>query len=73
MNTLTNAYQWLMAHPWALASATTGCYHVGSAFIGALQMPDEHSSDWYKFFFAFANRLAANYSRAQASKDINAK
>jgi hypothetical protein len=67
MEGLTAIYQWLMAHPWILASVTTGSYHVASAFVGSLEMPDATSGKFYRFFFAFANRLAANYARASAS------
>ncbi len=63
-------YSWLMIHPWILASITTGLYHVGSAFVGSLEMPDATSSKWYRFLFRFANTLAANYARASAEKAI---
>lgn len=42
-------------------------YHVGSAFVGSLPMPDTSSGTFYRFFFTFTNALAANYSRAKAS------
>lgn len=61
------AYQWFMAHPWMLAGLTTFGYHVGSAFVGALPMPDTSSGKFYRFCFAFFNALAANYARAKAS------
>ena len=43
------------------------CYYVMSAFIGALQMPDNTSGTFYRFFFKFVNSLAANFARASAS------
>jgi hypothetical protein len=44
-----------------------GLYYVMSAFVGALSMPDNTSSGFYRFFFKFVNSLAANFSRASAS------
>ncbi len=67
---MTSDYNWLMIHPWILATITTGLYHIGSAFVGALEMPDTTSSKWYRFFFRFTNTLAANYARASAEKQI---
>ena len=63
-------YQWLRAHPEILASVTLGIYHIASAFVGSLEMPDATSGKLYRFFFAFANRIAANYSRASASGNV---
>ena len=68
MHTLVIAYTWLRAHPEIYASLTLGLYHVGSAFVGSLEMPTPASTPLYRFLFAFTNRLAANYSRASASK-----
>ena len=62
--------QWFTAHPAALSGLTLGIYHIASAFVGSLEMPDATSSKGYRFFFAFANRLAANYSRAGAVKPV---
>ncbi len=67
MQTIDAAYRWLLAHPWAMSALTVGCYHIGSAFVGSLEMPDTQSSKLYRFFFAFTNALAANYSRSKAS------
>lgn len=60
-------YSWLLAHPVWMSSITLGLYHAASAFVGSLEMPDATSGKFYRFFFAFANRLAANYSRASAA------
>lgn len=73
MKLMNEAYLWLMAHPVVMTSITLGIYHAASAFVGALEMPDASSGKWYRFFFAFTNRLAANYSRASASKDAASK
>lgn len=61
------AYQWLVLHPGAVAGLTGLAYHILSAFIGSLEMPDTTSGKFYRFFFRFTNMLAANYFRAQAS------
>jgi hypothetical protein len=66
---LVTIYTWLRAHPEVMSGLTLGLYHVASAFVGSLEMPNQASSGFYRFFFAFANRLAANYSRAGAAKD----
>lgn len=60
-------YGWLRAHPEIYSAITLGLYHAGSAFVGSLEMPTATSSAWYRFLFAFTNRLAANYSRASAA------
>ena len=67
MALLVQGYQWLRSHPEIMSGITLGVYHVASAFVGSLEMPDASSSKFYRFFFAFANRIAANYSRASAS------
>lgn len=67
MHSIAVGYQWLRLHPEILSAVTLGIYHVGSAFVGSLEMPTATSSAWYRFIFAFTNRLAANYSRAAAS------
>ena len=41
--------------------------YVWSAFISALPAPTAQSGPWYRFFFSFANYLAANISRAKNS------
>lgn len=66
---MNGIYQWFMSHPAALSALTLGIYHVVSAFVDTLIMPTQASSDLYRFFFAFVNRLAANYARAGAAKD----
>lgn len=61
--------QWISAH-WITITAictTLGSYHIVSAFVDTLPMPDTSSSKFYRWLFAFTNRLAANYSRASAS------
>jgi len=50
-----------------VSAGTALGYHVLSAFIGSLEMPDNTSGKFYRFFFNFANAIAANYSRAKAS------
>lgn len=67
---MNGMYQWFLSHPAAMSAATLAVYHVVSAFVGSLEMPDATSSKLYKFFFAFANRLAANYARAGAAKAV---
>lgn len=53
------------AHPTALA---LGAYYVMSAAIGSLPMPDTSSHVFYRWFFSFANTLAANVTRAFANR-----
>lgn len=67
MQTIANSYAWLLAHPVAMTSLTLAAYHVASAFVGSLEMPDSSSGKFYRFFFAFTNALAANYARSKAS------
>lgn len=69
MQTIQAIYQWFLAHPAIMTTATLGAYHVASAFVGSLEMPDATSGKFYRFFFKFTNRIAANYSRAKASTD----
>jgi hypothetical protein len=59
-----NAMAWIQAHPTA---CSLFAYHLGAAFVGSLEMPDNTSGKFYRWFFRFTNRLAANYARAQAS------
>jgi hypothetical protein len=47
--------------------ATLASYHVGSAFVDTLPMPNTKSTQFYRFAFAFCNRIAANYNRAKAA------
>jgi hypothetical protein len=63
-------YQWLEVHPAIMSALSVGVYHIASAFVGSLEMPDATSGKFYRFFFAFANRIAANYSRASASTGV---
>jgi hypothetical protein len=63
-------WTYLHTHPTAMTAATLFGYHVLSAFIGSLPMPDAKSSNLYRFFFNFSNVLAANYSRARASSGV---
>ena len=63
-NILVSIWQWILAHP---TSMSLGGFYVMSAFIGALQMPDNTSGSFYRFFFKFVNGIAANFSRAGAS------
>ncbi|HEV1286553.1 MAG TPA: hypothetical protein VNU44_14625 [Bryobacteraceae bacterium] len=60
---------WIAAHWTTIAAvgAVLGSYHVGSAFVDTLPMPTTASSQFYRWLFAFSNRLAANYSRAKAA------
>lgn len=57
---------WIQAHP---TSVSLAAYHLGAAFVGSLEMPDATSGKFYRFFFSFVNRLAANYSRAGAASN----
>jgi hypothetical protein len=51
----------------AAAVATLSTYHIGSAFVDTLPMPNTKSTQFYRFAFAFLNRIAANYNRAKAA------
>jgi hypothetical protein len=48
-------------HPYI---STLVSYYFVSAFIGALPAPTSASSQFYRFFFSFANALGANVLRA---------
>ena len=61
---LTTIIDWIKMHH---TVTTMACYYVMAAFIGSLQMPDNTSGSFYRFFFKFVNSLAANFSRAGAS------
>jgi hypothetical protein len=45
-----------------------GLYHVLSAAVSSLEAPDPDSGKFYRWFFSFSNKLAANYSRAGVEK-----
>ena len=62
MNALIAAYH---SHP---ALWTLGAYYVMSAAVGAMPMPDAQSGKGYQFLFGFANAVAANVTRALASR-----
>jgi hypothetical protein len=61
---ISNVYAWVMAHT---TTSVFGAYYIISAFVGSLQMPDNTTGWFYRFFFKFVNALAANFSRAAAS------
>lgn len=65
---LSELIKWLYAHPVQMSALSLFAYHAGAAFVGSLEMPDENSGKFYRFFFRFVNRLAANYQRAGAAK-----
>ena len=52
-------------HPTAFV---LGLYYVVSAAVGSLPMPDANSHIFYRWFFQFSNTVAANVTRAYASK-----
>jgi len=58
-----NSY--LAQHPYLVGSALTfiGKYVI-DAFISSLEAPTASSGPFYRFFFKFANKVAANWSRA---------
>ena len=62
MKTFIALYQ---AHP---ALVTLAGYYVMSAAIGSLPSPDAASHKFYRWFFQFANTLAANVARAMSSR-----
>jgi hypothetical protein len=60
----------LVESHWAvfLAIGTSlSSYHIISAFVDTLPMPNLKSTQFYRFCFAFLNRIAANYNRASAA------
>ena len=66
---MSKLYQFVVAH-WPVivaAGVTLSSYHIGSAFVDTLPMPNTASTQVYRWFFAFANRMAANYNRAKAA------
>ena len=54
-----------IAHP---ALISLGFYYVCSAAIGSMPMPDAQSGKGYRWLFGFLNTLAANVTRALASR-----
>lgn len=62
---MNNLLALIRAHPTLVAF---GVYYVLSAAIGSLPMPDATSGKGYRWFFGFANTLAANVTRALASR-----
>ena len=62
---MTGILAFLKLHPTA---ASLVAYYVMSAAIGSLPMPDANSHVFYRWVFSFANTLAANVTRAFASK-----
>lgn len=62
---MTSAWTFIAAHQTIAALAA---WYVTSAAVGSLPMPDTNSSKFYRWFFQFSNTLAANISRAWASK-----
>jgi len=65
---MTALVNWFLAHPIYMSGASVALYHGLSAAIGALEMPDATSGKFYRWFFRFANSVAANYSRSGAAK-----
>jgi hypothetical protein len=62
---MTGLITFIKLHPTAFV---LGLYYFVSAFVGSLPMPGADSSMFYRFFFQFANTLAANVMRAYSSK-----
>jgi len=62
---MTSLITFLKLHP---TTVTLAVYYVTSAAVGSLPMPDASSHKFYRWFFQFANTLAANVTRAYASK-----
>lgn len=67
MQIITEIYGWIVSHG---VISSLAAYHLSSAFVGSLEMPDATSGKFYKFFFRFANTIAANYSRSSAAKTV---
>lgn len=65
-----NAIMAWFQNPLHASVITVFAYHAYSAFIDSLDAPDAQSSKFYRFMFRFVNRLAANYSKAGASKNV---
>ena len=68
---LAQLMQYISQHPVQWAGIVAAAYHVLSAAIGSLEMPDASSGKFYRWFFRFTNQVAANYGRASAEKRIN--
>ena len=62
---MTSLITFLKLHP---TMVTLALYYVVSAAVGSLPMPDSTSHKFYRWFFQFSNTLAANVTRALASK-----
>jgi hypothetical protein len=62
---MTGLIAFIKLHPTAF---TLGLYYMVSAAVGSLPMPDAESHKFYRWFFQFSNTLAANVTRAYASK-----
>lgn len=66
---MSKLIQFVTAH-WPVivaAGVTISSYHIGSAFVDTLPMPNSASTQFYRWFFGFANKMAANYNRAKAA------
>lgn len=53
-------YQLVLHHP----LAALGGWYVYSAAVSSLPLPDQHSSKFYRWFFAFSHTLAGFLKRA---------
>lgn len=63
---MNDLIQLVQQHPWIAATLTSGAaYHVFSAAIDSLEPPDEKCGKFYRWFYKFTNKLAANYSRTK--------
>ena len=62
---MSTVWQYVASHQTLFA---LGGYYVFSNAVGSLPMPDPTSSKFYRWFFQFSNGVAANISRAVASK-----
>jgi len=61
----TTIYDWILAHQ---TLVSLFFYHLAIAVTTSLEMPDNTSSKFYRFFFRLVNKLAANYARSNASQ-----
>lgn len=62
---LQYAVDWARHNPaifWSVVTA--GVYHATGAAVDSLETPTEKSSSFYRWFYKFANRFVANYSRS---------
>ena len=62
---MTSLILFVKTHP---TMVTLALYYILSAAVGSLPMPDSTSHKFYRWFFQFSNTLAANVTRAYASK-----